>query len=272
MSIDAAIHQKLERARKELLDLTARNRLLNTPRTTARSGRLEIVDELSQQTFRRLVLDRKAMSFVPAKGPAERDGEQLAGDETALLAQPDEDEELDEAGVPLRHTDEKLQTRLNSEQLQKRLLKLYYDARTYEEEQGVGILYLALGFLKWYEADNSGRERHAPLILVPVVLDRKSAASRFRLRCTDDEIATNLSLQAKLKLDFGIDLPEVPEAEDLSPDNYYAAVARAVSSQPGWEVLPDDIVLWFFSFSKFLMLDLQLNTGNIRCTSHWLCC
>ena len=53
--------------------------------------------------------------------------------------------------------------------------------------------------------------------------------------------------------DFGIALPEVPEIEELLPSAYYKAVADAVRNQPRWEVLPNDMVLWFFSFSKFLM-------------------
>ena len=137
--------------------------------------------------------------------------------------------------------------------MQKKLLKLFYDARTYEEEQGVNILYLALGFLRWYEDQNSKVERFAPLLLVPVSLERQSATSRFKIRYTDDDITTNLSLQARLKSDFGITLPDVPDVEELSPTGYFQAVASAVANQTQWEVLSNDIVLWFFSFSKFLM-------------------
>ncbi len=40
MSEDSVLHSILENARRELLDLTARNRLLNTARSSTRSGRL----------------------------------------------------------------------------------------------------------------------------------------------------------------------------------------------------------------------------------------
>jgi very-short-patch-repair endonuclease/DNA polymerase III delta prime subunit len=251
MSEDSVLHSILESARRELLDLTARNRLLNTSRSQARSSRLEIVDEVSDEVFRHLVTAGKAMSFLPV-----RKGEQAEsnGDEEdqGQLFQPGDDE-LDENGLAARHIDNKLQTRLTSDRLQKRLLKLFYDARTHEEEQGVNILYLVLGFLKWYEDGNSDRERFAPLLLIPVALDRKSATARFNIRYTEDDINTNLSLQARLDNDFGIKLPDVPEIEELSPSDYCSAVATAVSGQPRWEVLPNDNVLWFFSFSKFLM-------------------
>jgi len=246
MSSDVVLDNVLESARRELLDLTTRNRLLSTSRSRTRSSRLEIVGELSEKVFRHLVAETKAMSFLPVK---EDDADALSGNGQTLLFQPgDEDEE-----VAARHTDDKLQTNLTSDRLQKKLLKLYYDARTYEEEQGVNILYLALGFLKWYEDANSERERYAPLLLVPVALDRPSATSRFKIRFTEDDVTTNLSLQARLKADFGIVLPDVPEIEELSPTGYYQAVAKVIGNQPRWEVLPNDIVLWFFSFSKFLM-------------------
>ena len=247
MSEDPVLHSVLENARRELLDLTARNRLLNTARSSTRSSRLEIVDELSDEVFRHLVAEGKAMSFLPVREEEQAEGN---GDEDqGLLFQPEEDE-LDESGLAARHIDNKLQTRLTSDRLQKRLLKLFYDARTYEEEQGVNILYLAVGFLKWYEDDNSGRERFAPLVLIPATLDRQSATSRFKIRYTEDDINTNLSLQARLKSDFGVELPDGPDIEELRPSDYYAAVATAVRGQPRWEVLPNDVVLWFFSFSK----------------------
>jgi hypothetical protein len=50
-----------------------------------------------------------------------------------------------------RYTDNQLETRLGLDGLQKRLLKLARDAKIAEEEQGVNILYLALGFLTWYD-------------------------------------------------------------------------------------------------------------------------
>ncbi len=85
--------------------------------------------------------------------------------------------------------------------------------------------------------------------------------SRFRIRYSDDDIATNLSLQARIKSDFGIDLPDVPEIDELDPADYFRAVAEAVAEQPRWEVLPNDMVLWFFSFAKFLMYR-DLDTSN----------
>ena len=85
------------------------------------------------------------------------------------------------------------------------------------------------------------------------MLDRQSANARFQLKATDDELNTNLSLQERLRADFGLVLPDLPDGDDLSPTAYFREVSQVVASKRRWEVLPNDIVLWFFSFSKFLM-------------------
>ena len=142
------LREKLDRARTELLDLSARNRLLNMPRSAKGARALEIVDELTTEIFRLLVRDNRPFTFVAGKSArAGDDAEPEEVDEIADLAQP-EDDETDERGISARHSDTQLQTRLTPKGLQKRLLELYHDARTLEEEQGVNILFLALGALK----------------------------------------------------------------------------------------------------------------------------
>jgi very-short-patch-repair endonuclease len=246
------VEAKIERARTELLDLGARNRLLNVPRFSKSAKTIDVVEEKSSEVFRILVTEGKAMTFLAgAKGREPKEGEQ---EEEALveLALPDDDER-DDAGRLLRHGDTKLQTKMTPNALQKRLLDLYFDARTLEEEQGVNILYLGLGTLKWIDPNNSENIRYAPLILVPVKLDRGSAAERFKLRARPEDFASNLSLEAFLDRIHKIRMPEFEASEDFSLEEYAAKVAEAISIKPGWSVQPDDIVLGFFSFAKFLM-------------------
>lgn len=208
--------------------------------------------------------------------PATASDADFAVTDDAPLPQPDADEAVidgaagsadaaDDAAaeqlVAQRHLDNHLQTELASDQLQRRLLSLFYDARTIEQEQGVSILYLAVGFLKWYEDPSSQRARYAPLILVPVTLARTNVRSRFRLELADEAICTNLSLQAKLKATFGIELPDIDEDEELAPADYFDRVRAAIGEAPRWEVCPDDIVLGLFAFAKFLLYrDLSSET------------
>lgn len=255
----ANVSAQLETSRKALLDLSARNRLISTPRKAGKTKTIEIVDELATEVYRLLVKEGKALSFLPGrekqKNTEKEEVSSQIGDEdedVGELPQP-EDDETDERGVAKRHADHRLQTLLTSEGLQKRLLSLFYDAKTFEEEQGVNILYLAVGMLKWYEAPSSEDARYAPLLLIPVSLERGTAAERFKLRWRNEECATNLSLQAKMKAEFGLMLPELATDEDVDVAAYMKAVQVSVSGQNRFEVMENVMVLGFFSFAKFLM-------------------
>src|SRR5439155_22933200 len=111
----------------------------------------------------------------------------------------------------------------------------------------------ALGMLNWYEADSSQELRRAPLLLIPVALERSNARERFHIRYTEDDIGDNLSLATKLGSEFGISLSELPDTEDLDIAHYFDEVERAIQSQPRWSVDRNAIALGFFSFGKFLM-------------------
>ncbi len=250
MTDTTTLENILQRARQELLDVSARNRLISTPRGTARTKRIDIVNERAEDVFRILVRENKAMSFAP--GHEDADVEQEGVAHRPLLSQP-EDGDPSNGGSPARYTDSRLQTRLSSENLQDRLLEMYYDAQTHEQEQGVSILYLAIGFLKWYDSPASDKPRFAPLLLIPVDLERTSVSSRFKVRFRNDDITTNLSLQSKLNGEFAVALPDVPDLDDLSVTGYFDAVQQTIVGQPRWEILRDDLVLWFFSFAKYLM-------------------
>ncbi|MFP3544387.1 DUF3320 domain-containing protein [Rhizobium sp. SIMBA_035] len=246
-----SVEAKIEKARTELLDLSARNRLLNVPRFSKSAKTIDVVEEKSSEVFRILVSEAKTMTFLAgAKGKDSQDGED--GEELVELALPDDDDR-DAQGRLVRHGDTKLQTRMTPNGLQKRLLDLYFDARTLEEEQGVNILFLGLGTLKWIDPNNAENIRYAPLILVPVSLERGSAAERFRLRARQEDFASNLSLEAFLDRVHKITMPAFEASDEFSFDDYAAKVAEAVSMKPNWSVQPDDIVLGFFSFAKFLM-------------------
>jgi len=251
------LEAKLERARMELLDLSARNRLLHVPRFSKSAKTIDVVDEKSVEIFRLLVRDNKPFTFVPgrpdrADNDAESDNEE-EGISAVELAQPEDECETDARGVLLRHADTKLQTRMTPKGLQKRLLDLYHDARTLEEEQGVNILFLALGTLNWIDPNKKENIRHAPLVLIPVSLERGTAGEKFRLRLRPEDQIANLSLEAYLDRVHALKLPTFEGGDEFDPATYFAAVAEAVSTKSDWEVVPNNVVLGFFSFAKFLM-------------------
>ena len=224
-----SVAQKLEESRRDVLDLTLRNSLLNF-RPSRRLG-LPVVDELSREVFRILVRSGRVMYFLPAP---EQTGQSNRGDEDneiptellSLLAQP----EVESQEPAPRHVDNKLQTLLDKAALNRRLLGTFRHARSSIEEQGVNTLYLALGMLRWYESEDSELERSAPLILVPVRLDRTDVRHSFKLAWTEDEIEANLSLEAKLRNDFRVHLPEMPSEDDLDVAEYLGQAAKGRES------------------------------------------
>ncbi len=239
----------LESLREQLLDISKRNRLLNTPLRSTRTKHLRIVEERSDALFRILVREGRKMTFLPLEGAddAASDGERIRlPDDPAPAGEGPED------FLP-HHVDRRLQTPHGPGKLQRKLLGLYRDARSVEEEQGVSVLYLALGFLRWREAAASSVDRFAPLLLIPVELSRDGARGRFRLGVRDQDLEPNLSLGALLQTDFGLHLPELPEADDWLPSGYFGPVRNAVSSKTDWSVFPDEMVLGAFSFARFLM-------------------
>jgi very-short-patch-repair endonuclease len=247
------LEAKLERARMEPLDLSARNRLLNIPRSSRNVRTIEVIDEKSSEVFRLLVRENRAFTFAAGRASKGEGAADAGGDSEEILDLAQPDDSVNHHGVLNRHADTKLQTRLTSAGLQKRLLDLYADARTLEEEQGVNILFLALGTLKWIDPSNADNIRYAPLVLVPVSLERGSAAERFKLKWRQEEQAPNLSLEAYLDRVHALKLPHFEAGDEFDPAAYMAAVSEVVSLKVGWAVMADDIVLGFFSFAKFLM-------------------
>ncbi|MBL6081945.1 DUF4011 domain-containing protein [Belnapia sp. T18] len=113
-----------------------------------------------------------------------------------------------------KHKDEWLQTLLFQDQLKTRVAGLARKAREVEQETGVTTLHLAFGFLEWFESDASDSAFSSPLLLLPIGLEKvtgKRGEEEYQLTALDDAPTTNLSLELRLKRDFGITLPEFKE-------------------------------------------------------------
>src|SRR5262249_17426818 len=182
--------------------------------------------------------------FRPRADDSSNDEQQE--DSSALPVQPD----IPKPSASMRRP--RLQTPLAPDKLERRLTKIFREERTLEEEQGLSTLFLALGFLKWFDSDQS-EESFAPLILVPVTIVRVQGGDGYLLRGRDDEIVANISLREKLKTNFEIQLPDIPDDEQWKPSLYFESVRREVRRQPRWEVDPLAVGLGFFTFSKFMM-------------------
>jgi very-short-patch-repair endonuclease len=265
---ESEISRKLISSRKELLDIGLRNSMINF-RSGAKS--LTIAGERSEDVLNLMVGKETTMTFgyvadsvnkINASKSSHEEDEQQEAATLALLSELNQSNDLEQnshQSKKANYTDKVLETGLTEERLFLTLFKIQAEAETFMQEQGVNVLFLALGFLHWYEDASSEKVRKAPLVLVPVELKRSGSKDGFKVNFTGDELIQNLSLQAKLKTDFGIDLPlytteNKSDSDGLSSLNdYFLRVAACIEKYSRWKVGSDEIQLGFFSFGKFLM-------------------
>lgn len=241
-----SIRKKLESSRQELLDLTLRNRLLHFRPLKARG--IEVESEEPDRIYRDLVLEGRSLFFL---GSPEQ---QLDGEGEGTVVPPDAELHQKSSG---RRTDRSLKTKHDSARLKSRLLGTYYSARSSLDELGVNLLYLALGMLEWYENEADDRVLRAPLVLIPVTLNRSDVRHRFSMAFSGEEIRSNLSLRLRLRNDFALELPEMGGDEDADFDvlAYLRDVQSAVTRQARWRVDSEAISLGFFTFTKLVMYE-----------------
>ena len=230
------IEKEFKNLRRELLDLTLRNPLLNFK---PRAKTVTIVNQSPANLFQTLVLQDSKMYFVANKKDKKEDKSSVWDHIPFDLSM-------------FSEGDKKLATDLTPKELQKRLYYINNQAKTMLQEQGYNILYLAVGFLEWKDKSKPKQKNNAPLILIPVAMERKKVGESFNLEWTGEDIQTNISLKAKL-LEAGIELPDFEfKRYGEVIDHYIASVRRAVSRMDGWEV-NNNVALGFFSFTKFVM-------------------
>ena len=249
---------RLERWQRKLLDLSARNPLLNHKSTKSSlkficpdPGLLE--DKLAEGS-------RISIQTIPEPS-SQRQDEQLHFQRTGeSITEEYAREALDKRQVLVD---------LPPEDLSKRAVEIYRRAQTALQEGGANTLYLAIGFLLWKRDEKDDRRFRAPLILLPVTLERKSVRSGVKMLAHDDESRFNTTLLEMLRKDFDInisgldaELPEDHSGVDVA--GIWETVRKAIKEAPGFEVV-EDVVLGHFSFAKYLMWkDLVDRTESLR--------
>lgn len=237
---------RLVQWQRKLLDLTTRNRLLHLPESAKgirlicpHPGNLE--DKLAEGKRIRIVpLPDLEMGIRDTELYRQQTNENLR-EEYALLA-------LDRGEVV---------SPLEKDRLEATLIDLYRKSKSDLEEGGANTLFLAVGFLKWKKSADDPKSYSAPLILLPIQLDRKSALSGVTMRLLEEEPRFNLTLLELLHNDFALTIKgldgELPTDESgIDVDGIWNIVRRAVRDIPGFEVTRD-VVIGTFSFAKYLM-------------------
>ena len=248
----AAPKTRVDRWKQSLLDLSARNKLLNCKESQTvaflfpenRLGALEdrLVDgeTFAIRSARSLKVGDSALRDLESIERREgRDMLEVLVDEEfrrgALFAWPN----LDEA------------------ELLRRLTKIFRDAESNLNEGGVNTLFLALGMVERV-VDRDGKIYRAPFLLVPMKLERLAKQKGFALSRSDEDVSINVTLLELLRRDYnktipGIDPKNLPTDEKgVDVDKIFQIFQRELVGLDGWE-LKKDICLGNFFFQKFVM-------------------
>ncbi len=259
--IDSAspLTSALEQLRLKLLDLTGRNRLINFKHTAGKS--LQFVEGHPAAIYQKLVEanNKTNISVLGLPEPARRDWVERNG----RLQRPEPREWAKSVGVSTGYDisgagEESDETNVRAlmypDDLAKHCRKIEREATLAIEETGANMLFLVLGFLEFPDQRDSDKTFTAPLISVPVSLQKKEVAGiqQFSLQYTGDDISENLSLREKLRNDFGLVLPELGE-EQINVNGYFAEIQEIIKKQPGF-ALKHRVSLCLLSFSNMLLV------------------
>ena len=274
------IAARIEDWRKRLLDTTKRNRLISFK--SGRGGGLFLAHPDPGDIWEYLVVRGDSLAFAWKRDLLQLPPEPEEADSTSPTlfdpAKPDDPTAGQEVLERCRHSPRlqpnHLLTDLSDRKLATQLTRLALKSRESLTEQGVTTLYIAFGFLCWFESPDSQVEVRSPLLLVPVRLERETVEAPWRLVAEDEDILPNHSLAQRLLHDFRMKLP-LPEDEETSAEDgswrkqYFGEVETALRDFPRWEVL-DEVALGTFSFQKLAMWE-DLGRNGERIASHDLC-
>ncbi|HYF07867.1 MAG TPA: DUF4011 domain-containing protein, partial [Acetobacteraceae bacterium] len=186
----------LDQARRALLDLSTRNRLLALPRP-GRSRGVVIMDDEDADFVLGALSAGRAFTFEASGSAVAEAAPQAVAEVEAGAKKPRRAPRRGTAraakaeGVAAAREDatreewqrdDRLRVKLPASELARKLRDLMQDARTTREETGIASLYLAIGTLAWRDPGTPETERLAPLALLPVTLERERVSQVFRLR------------------------------------------------------------------------------------------
>ncbi len=250
---------RIDRWQKKLLDLTLRNRLLNFP--------------ASKKTIPFLCADVAYLEDRLADGAAIRiislPEQNPLGERDASLYRDVHGRDIQRGFAAEALKRDEIPSPLDAKELEARLIDLHRQVRNDFAEGGANTLFLAVGFLRWKKKREDERSYRAPLLLLPVKLERRSASSAFTLRFHEDEPRFNATLMQFLEQEFDLKLPQLTgdlplDESGIDVPRVLAMARQAVRDVPGMEVL-DETALSTFSFAKFLMWkDLVERTDALR--------
>ncbi len=247
--MDEALSRKTARWKRELLDTSKRNRMINY-RETSRAT-LRILEPDAATLFNKLAFSEKPLTF---QKPINKDTDLRTYSMIALM---------ETLSYSLNVQVGDIKTSGTIIERERTLKNLRSKAKLAQEEQGTNTLYLCFGFIYWREHEReSSPWLKAPLLMMPVSLGLKSLNAPYTLSRYDDEIEVNPTLDYLFNAEYHIDLPTFELKNRDSFANYLAQIEEIVDKR-GWKVVPE-VSLGLLSFLKISMYhDLNNNQSLI---------
>ena len=146
-------------------------------------------------------------------------------------------------------TDKNLQTFLYEKDLILKLRSLNQKTRSDDAELGIKSLYLALGFLEWY--DDKNRKCQSPLVLLPVSIDI-DRYSKCSIQYNGDDVESNKALLLRMERE-GIELPEfdTSDPDEVDIEQYFEKINEAIDEKDDW------CIRRYISMSDYNLTELE---------------
>jgi hypothetical protein len=269
-TVSSSPMKRVEDWKSRLIDLSRKNNLLYFHK--GKRGNLPITQPDQQKIFDTLVIKKNHLEFwqpqEETKNPEKPEKPKAKG-KGKTKTDPKTTKETVKAATTLEEPKRPTANQLVSGSLSRidleRILK-NLQSRSHLDymERGVRILHAAFGTLNWVDLETKENVQ-SPLILVPLELGRETIRQPYNIAVppVEDEAVLNPALQAKLKNDYKIELPPLPEEwEEQKLADYFNLVEAAVAEM-GWKTEPS-VDLGLFSFQKLVIYkDLESNAALV---------
>ncbi len=246
------IYQQIEVWKRDLIDLTRRNALLNT---SSRAVGFVIEEPRPTQVLASLFKGKLLSIQIPRSEEVGGNGELSKPSERSepslerpvVVNMEPSSQEYRKNPVPLR-ADEIRTSLATSEKALATLRSLKRKSDQEFLDKGLRILYLAFGSLNWNDRDEDD-SWSSTILLIPIELISDGHGA-FGFRISDeDECVVNPALIEKLRVHFGDSRTFSPQFDEDNPEAILEVFDDLARSYRGWSVAPT-LRVGLYSFSK----------------------
>jgi hypothetical protein len=246
----------IDALRKKLIDQSGRNALINfRVRPTSRTS-IEIALSDFDAIWKRLLNDESDWRLVPHAIREVKENEEDLENESEEQTEPSPLRFLTDTEINESASVGHLAVKLDQVRLRGNGTNIRRKAEAVIKETGINNLYLAIGYLKWFESDDSNKERLSPLLLIPIKLevrtDEQEKKRNFEIVHDGGEIEPNTSLKLVLESEFDLQLPFIQEGESVT--SYLRKIELLIKGFERWSIVRTAHIA-FFSFTKLRMYE-----------------